>query len=150
MGVSEASSIRFTSSDALSTTAVTVEAWIKLDPTSTTEATVFQAEQRYTMAVEPAGPLRCGTLGGLARGGVVALDKWVHVACVFGAGEAKAYVDGAVRATSPFTGFPIPSLAAAAIGDDVSGGKPVFGLIDTLRVFSVVRTGAEIAAAAKL
>ncbi len=150
-GTGEGSRVRFTASDAVATADVTVEAFVKLDPTFSQEATVFDVNQRYVMTIEADGRLLCGSNGGAARGNQVAIDKWVHVACVFGGGAVIAYVDGAPGQTSgSFTGMPPSAPAISELAADTPDGtRPFFGAIDNLRVFSVARTPTEIAAAVK-
>ncbi len=144
------SKIRFTATDKLATPAATVDAWIKLLPTFNAEATVYEVDERHVMTIEADRTLLCASPGGADRGLQVTLDKWVHVACVFGGGNALAYVDGNPSGTSPFTSFPAAAPVVAEIGNDTPDGtRPFIGAIDSLRIFSVVRTPAEIKEAAK-
>jgi hypothetical protein len=145
------SRVRFMASDSLATAETTVEAWVKLDPTFGEEATIFHAAQRWVMTIEADRTLLCGSPGGAARGHQVTLDKWVHIACVFGGGSVKAYVDGAAgQVTGSFTGMPPASPTLAELGSDPPDGtRPFFGAIDTLRIFSTPRTPTQIATAAK-
>lgn len=142
--------IRFAPADVIDVKAATVEAWVYRDPISFGDDTVFDADARFAMTVEQDGTLRCNTAIAAARGGEVPIAQWVHVACTFDGAKIAGYVNGMPAATASSAITTGPS-AGAAIGDNApEGGEQLLGMIDQLRVFSVARTAAQIAAAAKL
>jgi hypothetical protein len=150
LGTGGGSRVRFNASDAIATAETTVEAWIRLDPTFSTEAAIFHADKRIAMTVEEGRTLLCASPGGAARGNLVALDKWVHVACVFGGGGVTAFVDGIAGQVYPFTAMPPAAPTLIELGSDPPDGtRPLSGAIDTLRIFSVARKATDIAKAAK-
>lgn len=145
----ESTEIRFGFSDAFNVKAATVEAWVYRDPISFADDTVFDADARFAMTVEQDGTLRCNTSLAISRGGKVPIAQWVHVACTFDGAKITNYVGGVATGSAPSALAADPA-AGAAIGDNSpEGGEQLLGMIDSLRVFSIARTPAQIAAAAK-
>lgn len=141
--------IVFGAEKALDLTVATVEAWAWRDVVSFGDDTVFDDDQRFTATIEQDGTLRCSTAATSARGGNVPIAKWMHIACVFDGTTIRAYVNGA-EVGSAAGRIGAGASAGAAIGDNApDGGQQFDGMIDSLRVFSVARTAAQIAAAAK-
>jgi hypothetical protein len=139
-----ASTIRFAASDVWNGTSITVEAWIR-QSSRNADAFVIDADQRYAMLVRDNGELRCNSAGGSADGGSVALNAWVHVACVFAAGRVRVYTGG-IQRDDEGGGAGGALGSGTAIGADAPSGSPFIGSIDALRVFRQARTAAQIAA----
>jgi hypothetical protein len=143
------SAITFDYAPLLEMQAATVEAWVNRDLATFANDTVFDDDQRFAMTVEADGTLRCKAASAMARGGKVGIEQWVHVACVFDGTNIEAYVGG-TEVASVAGAIGVSSTAAAAIGDDSpSGGEGFAGELDSLRVFNVARTPAQISAAAQ-
>ena len=141
--LSATSFIRFASAPLLTEPATTVEAWV--NAAQRTDGVIFDADNRYAMATLADGSLRCIAQGADVRGGVVGLATWTHVACVYDGTEVRAYVNGVLINTG--RGSTGHATAGAAIGGNAPNGEPFVGAIDSLRVFKVARTAAQIAAA---
>lgn len=140
---------RFDPSPLLEMQTATVEAWVDVDLAAVGNDTVFDDDGRFTMTIESDGTLRCATSTANARGGKINVEIWTHVACVFDGASIKAYVGGAEVASAPGTVASPPS-TGAAIGDDApDGGEGFTGEIDSLRLFNVARSAAEISASAQ-
>jgi hypothetical protein len=144
-----ASALRFGPSPALQLTAThgTVEAWI--DRTAAGDMVVFDDDGLLSLTIDVGGKVWCKSSGGQATGKtLVALGQWQHVACVVDGTALTAYLNGKVDATGPGAIGSAPN-TGAAIGGNAPSGEPFVGSIDSLRVFSVSRTAADIAADAK-
>lgn len=142
------SAIRFAPNAVFNVPAATVEAWVKRAPAAAAaDGVIFDADGRYSLTVTAAGAALCKSSGGQASGGTVPVDQWTHVACVIGGGSTRVYVDGIERASGP--GGITASGLAEALGGNSPSGEPFLGAIDSFRLFSVARTAAEMAAAAK-
>lgn len=128
--------------------AATIEAWIKR-ASSTEDAVVFDDDARFSLTINAAGQVWCKSSGGAITGArVVPVEQWAHVACVIEGGTMRAYVDGALDASGPGAVVSSPS-SPAAVGGNAPSGEPFVGVIDSLRVFRVARSPADIALAAK-
>lgn len=125
--------------------AATIEAWIKRQSTGA-DAVVFDDDGRFSLTIDAGGKVLCKSSGGAVTGQTaIAADDWAHVACVIDQGAIKAYVNGKEDGAGTGSISPNPELAAA-IGQNSPDGEPFLGLIDSFRVLSVARTGAELAA----
>ena len=141
--------IVFPFSAALNMTTATVEAWVYRSLAAVGVDTVFDNDTRFAMSLLDDGTLRCSTSVAAAKAGSITVEKWTHVACAFDATTIHAYVNGVEVGTAPGT-IASSATAGAAIGDNTPGGGEGFsGLVDSLRVFNVVRTSSQIADAAK-
>lgn len=142
--LADTSFIRYATAPLLTVPVATVEAWVR--PTQLlAESVIFDADERYSMAVLPNGALQCSS--SLVAGGIVPVGVWTHVACVFDGASYTAYVGGVLKSSGAgATG--INAAASAAIGGNAPSGQPFVGAIDSLRVFNVARTAAQIAASA--
>jgi hypothetical protein len=143
------SAVTFDYSPLLEMPAATVEAWINRDLATFAQDTVFDDDQRFAMTIEADGTLRCNTTTAAARGGKLGIEQWTHVACVFDGATIEAYVGGAEVASVAGT-IGVSDTAGAAIGDNwPSGGEGFAGELDSLRVWNVARSAAQISAAAR-
>jgi hypothetical protein len=143
------SALRFGPSPAfeLPATAATVEAWIKRE-NSAAKAVVFDDDHRLSLTIDAASHVSCQSSGGAVVGAsAVPIQEWVHVACVVDGATLRAYLAGSEDGSGPGGVGSSPDLGAA-IGGNSPEGDPFVGMIDSLRVFRVARTAAQIAAAA--
>lgn len=129
-------------------TEITVEAWIKLSASALGDAVVFDADNRYSLTVTAARQVWCKSSGGAVMAGAVTPEQWTHVACVVGGGSVRAYVNGGEVGAQPGAVVASPA-SAQAVGSNCPSGEPFVGVLDSVRVFRVARSGTEIAAAAK-
>lgn len=137
----------------------TLEAWIQ--PRSA--VTVGQqdiiskwngaGDASYQLQLDTDGRLRAVTHDGLSnsivRGNqLVPLGVWTHVALTFSQGTARLYVNGTLDATITGVLRPMDSSQQLAFGREGNySGHTFDGRIDEIRVWSLVRTEAQIAAA---
>jgi len=146
---SATSALRFAPNAAFELPAnATIEAWIKRMNTGT-DSVVVDIDGRFSLTIDAAGNLLCKSSGGAATAiKLVPVEQWAHVACVVDAGTLRAYLDGVEIASGPGAIGSAPTLGAA-VGGNSPDGEPYLGLIDSLRVFRVARTPAQITEAAK-
>ncbi|MEP7300698.1 MAG: LamG-like jellyroll fold domain-containing protein, partial [Caldimonas sp.] len=146
-------------------TTVTMEAWLEVDRFDATWTPVFykgngnsqqrtyslwlNADGRVRVAVGDGGLESVETAAGLVRPG-----QWVHVAGVVdrSTGSVRIVVDGVERAngsirTGASTASPAAPLLIGATAEIDNSYASLFGIVDELRVWSVARSTAEIAAA---
>lgn len=129
----------------LPTASATIEAWI--DPqTLGTSAVIFDDDTRFSLSINAAGKIWCQSSTGSVTGQKTILaGQWAHVACVIDGGLLRAYVDGVEDAAGSGSIASNPT-AGAAVGGNSPDGEPFIGAIDSLRVFRVARTPAQLAA----
>jgi len=126
----------------------TVEAWVKRQAIASSSV-VFDDDGRFSLTINAAGNVLCKSSGGAVAGTkAVPIETWAHVACVVDTGTVRAYLDGAEVGAAPGAIGSAPTLGAA-VGSNSPDGEGFLGLIDSMRVFRVARTAAEISAAAK-
>lgn len=163
----EASSSQYASaadSASLSVTGnITIECWLKLE-----SLPAFNQEM-YIVSKTDGGPNRsyvlritnlAGTMQirfGVSANGVNTNDSvytytpstgtWFHIAITFnaGSGASELFIDGVSQGTSSSAFFPIfDGTAALDIGSVLGSGSFLDGLIDDIRIWSVIRTSTEI------
>ncbi|MBS2013129.1 MAG: LamG domain-containing protein [Deltaproteobacteria bacterium] len=139
--------IRLGASPSLDVTHATIEAWITRAPGASGDGVVFDADNRFSLTIEADGDVKCKTASADVIAGKVATGVWTHVACTFDGSKLRVYIDGTLKDTDNGAITPSPG-SGAAIGGNAPAGEPFLGAIDSLRVFSVARSAAEIAAAA--
>ena len=146
------------------TTTMTIEAWIR--PTSASGwDTVVMKERAGGLAyalysndgaplaegvAAPAGYNRTTTVGldsKVTGTGPIALNVWSHLAMTYDGVNQRLYINGALVATSPLNGPNIVNNNAFRIGgNNQFPGEFFQGMIDEVRVYSTVRTEAQIQA----
>lgn len=141
------SAVRFGSNAAFDVTNATVEAWIKRAPSPSGDGVIFDADGRFSLTIEPDGDVKCKTGNADVVASKVTADVWAHVACTFDGSKLRVYIDGALKDTDNGSITASPG-SGAAIGGNAPSGEPFLGAIDSLRVFKIARTAAEIATAA--
>jgi hypothetical protein len=132
-------------------TNVTVEFWVNIQtlPASGSRGGIFDNQRNYAVFIMPNGVARCGTAN--LDSTVLPLETWIHVACVWNAtpDSVTVYVNGSQTGTLVSSNMPLSSTSIAAIGSNLPSGEHLDGMIDGLRIFSSVRSPAQIAAAAR-
>jgi hypothetical protein len=134
----------------LDVASVTMEAFVspKTLPAPAARHGILDSNGRFSLFLMPSGSVACSagpgadaTTAGLPTG------KLTHIACTASGGILTLYVDGAVVASA--VAGPIPVNAnGIAVGRNDPSGDFFDGTIDELRIYSRVRSPAEIAAAA--
>lgn len=144
------SAMRFAPSIAFQVSSATIEAWVKPAAGRTSDGVIFDADDRASLTILVDGSVYCKPSGAQSGSKLVA-EQWSHVACVFddADGDVFLYVNG-VQIDREAGRIGSSSAAGAAIGGNAPSGEPFVGLIDSLRVFRVARTPAQIAAAAAM
>jgi hypothetical protein len=80
--------------------------------------------------------------------GLVPLNIWTHVAVTYDGTTTRFYINGALDTTSTaITGAPTINTRPLQIGSDFHWNQTPKGFVDEVRLWSVARTQAEIAAA---
>jgi hypothetical protein len=136
--------------DAMAAPTYTTEAFVLLRSLpSTARGVVVDFDGRFSMAITSGGQLACRGGGVPVTGGAISLGKWVHVACVEdGTSTVRLYVDGTQAASSASSPISLTG-NGAAVGMNAPSGENLDGLIDELRVWTSVRSAAQIAESAK-
>ena len=134
---------------ALDVPAVTIEAWIRAAiPGAGLRSGVLDNQGQYSLYLYPAGALRCHGFDVAAN---ISAQTWTHVACTYD-GANRVYVNGMKVGEDAGGGGALATIGTTGISigaDNPPGsGSPLLGEIDQLRIFSVARTDAQIAAAA--
>ncbi|MCA2228990.1 LamG domain-containing protein [Nonomuraea aurantiaca] len=77
---------------------------------------------------------------------VLPTNTWTHVACTFGGGSLKVYVDGVQVAETTGINSIVPSTNPLRFGQNTYFGMYYKGLIDEVRIYSTTLTAAQIQA----
>ena len=141
-----ASYVRFAAAPAFEVTTATIEAWVKMAPNPSIDGVIFDDDNRASLTILPDGTVLCKPNAAVVAAKIVA-NQWTHVACVFDGANAHVYVAGD-EVGSGAGAIPSSPMSTAAVGGNAPSGEPFIGAIDSLRVFRVARTPAQIAAAA--
>jgi hypothetical protein len=128
---------------------VTVEAWVRPHslPGPGARTGVLDSDGRFGLFVYAPGTIDCLVQTVHLVGPVLATDQWAYVACTYDGATVTLYVGGKPHASAPLPAAG-SSEGTTGIGQNSPSGDPLDGEVDELRVFSVARTAAQIAAAA--
>ena len=139
-------------------TAMTLEAWINPDLSSTTRQIIANKEGEYELCIFDDGSLHFAFAEGGSwawhdTGATIARNAWTHVAVTYDAGLVTTYVNGVAvdsqsMATSTIDDV-YPGLNELRIGgrSNSPAGQYFDGRIAEVRIWNTVRTGGEIAGA---
>lgn len=124
---------------------LTVEAWIKAPlPGIGARAGIIDNEGAWGFFLHEQGELQCITGTNVMAN--VPANTWTHVACSDDGTNRKIYVNGTLVDTAGVAGSLGGGTQGMALGANSPSGEQLGGDIDQLRVFSIARTDAEIAA----
>lgn len=139
------------------TTNMTVEAWIFLGrPGYGTYTNRFHTIvsrnwwESLWFGVTSGNRLRFYRSGGIGRfrdsTNTVPPLRWTHVAASYDGARVRFYIDGQPAGDEPLGHAGINKAQDLVLGNDVNGGLGLYGYLDEVRLWSVARTEAEIAA----
>jgi len=133
------------------TTAITIETWIRVKsfPPSG-RAGIADCNLRFGLFLLPGGAVRATTPAPLDTAAVLKLGTWHHLAYTYDGARQVIYVDGAIVKEAALAGgtFGTGDGAGLAIGMNSPSGDNLDGALDSMRIFRIARTKAQICAAA--
>lgn len=137
------------------TTQITTELWINPDEDiATGRRGLFDNNGQYGFFIADGNRLRCSASGGpnlTSADAVVTRQQWQHVACVYDGASMRLYVDGTEVGVTVGSGqIGADSSDGSSVAQNSPNGDEFRGRMDTLRVWSVARTRAELCAGAGL
>lgn len=133
------------------TTAITIETWIRVKSfPATGRAGIADCNLRFGLFLLPGGVVRATTPATLDTAAVLKLATWHHVAYTYDGARQVIYVDGVIVKEAPLVGgtFGGGDGAGLGIGMNSPSGDNLDGTLDSMRIFRIARTGAQICAAA--
>lgn len=133
------------------TTNLTVEAWVFRRVANSFDTLVSHNWTRsYWFGVGSNNRLRFYRSGGVGffkdSTQTVPAERWTHVAATYDGARVRFYIDGQAAGDEPLANAGINRSESLVLGGDVNGGLGLEGHLDEVRVWSVVRTQAEIQA----
>ncbi len=135
----------------------TVELWIKPNgiPNETWKGIVGKPGRNFNIWLNSAGYIHhrfhnsswWNSGAPDTPGGLITWDEWNHIAITNDGTTAKTYINGIEQASGPSGGDQIIDNTSLIIGKNLDGdlGNHFKGIIDDVRIWSIVRTAAEIA-----
>jgi hypothetical protein len=132
-------------------TTITIEAWVN-PRASGRRMGIIDYDGQYGMFIQADGTVLCQGSGGGSwlTSPAVTVGTWSSVSCTFDPTREALYIDGAATASSARTGLlRTDSTAGITLGSDGKDGNPFDGLLDNVRIWRVVRSPAQICAAAQ-
>jgi hypothetical protein len=139
-------------SSVLNTTNLSVEAWVKADPTQLDYATIVDKGSDTTNGNGWALQFN-GSTGNIRfwNNNAVTVstssikdNSWHHIAATFDGANYKLYVDGSLENTVPSSTPPINNDSNLVIANLNSGNANFKGLIDEVRIWNTARTQTQI------
>jgi hypothetical protein len=129
--------------------AITIEAWINPSqlPDSGEQSDILDVDTQYAFLLDHDGTLTCDihNLGSFTSTVAIPIDQWTHVACTYdGTLVGQIYVNGTQRGFKNGPGAIAKGGHPMAIAANSPNGSQLIGLIDELRLLSVVRSHAEL------
>ncbi len=144
-----ATDIRIKDSPSLDvTTAITLELWLK--PHTIADIWIVDNDNQYGLHMTATGGLDCSVAGlASAGGGSIPANTWTHLACTYDGTANRAWLNGVQVGSVPIMGLmQTSSTTGMAIGHDSPTGPKLDGLIDSVRIWRIARTPAQIACVA--
>ncbi|MFZ4796988.1 MAG: PKD domain-containing protein [Bacteroidia bacterium] len=146
--------VRMPHNAVLNTTNLTVEAWIKADPTQTDYATIVDngsdtlAGNGWSLQFNGStGNVRFWNANGIAVSATNLKDnQWHHLAGTYDGINFKIYVDGTQENSIPSGSGIVNSSDDLFVGNSSQGSMNFKGLIDEVRVWNVAKTDVQIQA----
>ncbi len=139
-------------SSVLNTTNLSVEAWVKADPTQLDYATIIDKGSDTINGNGWALQLN-GSTGNIrfwnnnavtVSSSSIKDNNWHHIAATFDGTNYKLYIDGSLENTVPSTTAPINNDSNLVIANLNSGNANFKGLIDEVRIWNTARTQTQI------
>jgi hypothetical protein len=128
--------------------AVTLEAWVQPEqlPAAGQRAGIIDRDGHYGLFLLPGGDVGCsrnGTMVTVPAG--VRPGEWSSIACAASASEIAVWVNGARRGAGPSAdGAAGPASSPVSVGSNSPSGDNLQGLIDNVRIWTRVRSEAEL------
>ncbi len=134
--------------------ALSMSAWVRLDALGSDSVVLTQRSGGTTffdLSVTAAGAVAAtidttGSGSVTASGGAVGTGAWHHVAGVWDGALLHVYLDGAEVDQQPATGQLTAPTDGITIGAAAGAGSPLDGIVDEVRLSTVARSAAWIAA----
>ena len=125
-----------------------IEVWLRpaaiLD---TGRSGIFDNENQYGMFVLPGGTVQCSGGGiSVSVAGVVAVDAWTHVACVYDGASWTLHTGGDMTVVPGGAALGQAGAIGSRLGGNAPTGEEFTGTLDELRVWSSVRSAEAICA----
>ncbi len=148
-GSFSSSSVIFPYHPRLDVDAVTIEAFVRPleEPKPGMRMGILDSDARFGIFLMPSGMFQCNATAVFPFPRPAAPAR-MHLACTGDGMTVKAYVNGILVGMTAAAGPLAKTAAGMSVGMNSPSGDPLLGSIDELRVWSRVRTDAEIAAAA--
>jgi hypothetical protein len=126
----------------------TIEAWV--NPRSVAgRAAIVDNNGRWGMFLLGGGGVYCVGAGTARANGVLRVGTWTSVACTFDSDEITLYADGRAVGHTPRGPTADGAARGLVVGSNDGGTLQYDGLIDNVRVWTEVRSPAEICTAAR-
>jgi concanavalin A-like lectin/glucanase superfamily protein len=135
---------------ALSPPSLTIEAWIQPVALPAGRMGIADNDSSYGLFLQSNGSISCtATVVASSPAAAVAAGTWTHVACTYDGTAAHVYVNGVDVGQTPGTGaLGAGNANGLAIAGNSPTGEALVGLIDSVRIWNVARTAAQICTAA--
>jgi hypothetical protein len=133
------------------TSQLTIEAWIKVRTLPATgRAGIVDDNGRYGLFIHPMGILQATAPTALYSAPIITTGVWLHVAYTYDGAKQVLYVSGLQITSQALAGgtYGMSDGSGLAIGSNSPSGDPLDGSIDSVRIFKVARTPAQICEAA--
>lgn len=128
------------------TTAVTMEAWVRL--TAFPDAGrygIFDNDGVYSAYVGPGGELRCQGQVNVNVPSALTLSTWQHIGCIQGNGTMKAYRNGVEIGSASTTGsLGTGNANGLHVGENSPNGDVLRGSLDGVRIWCEALNPAEL------
>ena len=133
----------------LNPTTMTMEVWVRPTIPGAARAGVLDKNLAYGIFILSTGQVYCD----IAEGSLTATispEVWSHVACSFDGATLRLYLDGNLAVSFPNSGSVGTGSSPLVVGgDSPTEDERLEGEVDSLRIWSTVRTAAQICAAAQ-
>jgi hypothetical protein len=107
---------------------------------------VVDSNGRWGLFTLSDGGAYCVGAGTAQADGVIRAGAWSHLACVFDTDQISLYVNGRLSAHAPRGPTAIGAARGVTVGSDDPTGANFDGLVDDVRIWTEVRTPAQICA----
>lgn len=146
-----ASNVAVASSSGLDVAALTMEMWLRPAAIPGDRAGLLDNSGQYRLFLHSGGRIRCRVTGGaelFTANDAVTQGQFTHVACTYDGAVMRIYIDGTESTSLPFVGSIPTGGGSLTIAQNNPSGDNLEGALDSLRMWSRIRTPAEICEAA--